>query len=68
MSESEGESLTVIEKYTIDFFPVMVEGEDSGEYIVRERHGLRGCLQHHPHKFFDVSNEETIRGSSDPLL
>jgi hypothetical protein len=55
-------------KNTIDFFPVMVEGEDSGEDVVRERHGLRGGLQHHPDKFFDISNEETVRGASDPLL
>lgn len=54
---------------TVNFLPVMVEGKDSRENVVREiRHGLRGSLQHHGHKFFNVSNEETIRGSSDTLL
>ena len=52
---------------TIDFFPVMVEREDSGEDVVRERHGLRGGLQHHADKFFNISNEEAVRGASDPL-
>lgn len=53
---------------TINFLPVMVEGEDSRENVVREWHGLRGSLEHHANKFFHVSNEETIRGSSDSLL
>lgn len=46
----------------------MVEGKDSGENVVGERHGLRRGLEHHADKFLNVSNEETIRGSSDPLL
>lgn len=53
---------------TINFLPVMVEGKDSGENVVGERHGLRRGLQHHANKFLNVSNEETIRGASDPLL
>lgn len=52
---------------TINFLPVMVEGEYSRENVVRERHRLRRSLQHHPHKFSNISNEETIRGSSDSL-
>lgn len=58
--EEEGEG-------TINFLPVMVEGEDSGENVVRERHGLRGSVEHHAHKFSDIANEEAIRGSSDSL-
>lgn len=54
--------------YTIDFLPVMVEGKDSGENVVGERHGFGGGLQHHGDKFLNVANEETIRGSSDSLL
>jgi len=54
--------------YTINFLPVMVEGKDSGENVVGERHGFGRGLQHHGDKFLNVSNEETIRGSSDALL
>ncbi|KAH0970390.1 hypothetical protein GBA52_022546 [Prunus armeniaca] len=47
----------------------MVKRKNSGENIVRGgRHGLRRGLDHHPHKFLNISNEETVRGSSDPLL
>lgn len=54
--------------YTINFLPVMVEGKDSGENVVGERHGFGGGLQHHGDKLLNVANEETIRGSSDALL
>ena len=57
-----------MDECTINFLPVMVEGKDSGENVVGERHGLRRGLQHHANKFLNVSNEETIRGASDPLL
>lgn len=35
------------EELTVDFLPVVVEGKDSGKYVViRKRHGLRRGLQH----------------------
>jgi len=46
----------------------MVEGKDSRENVVRERHGLGGGFEHHCHKFFNISDEETIRGSSYSLF
>lgn len=55
-------------KSTIYFLPVMVEGENSGEYVVRERHGLGRSLQHKTHELFDIAYEETIRRASNPLL
>lgn len=52
------------EELTIDFLPVMVKGEDSGEDIVGEsRHGVRRGLQHQAHKLCHIPNEETVRGS-----
>jgi len=53
---------------TVKFLPVMVEGKDSRENVVRERHGLRRGFEHHSHKFLNISNEETIRGSSYSLV
>lgn len=54
---------------TVDFLPVVIEGEDSGEDVVRERRdGLRGSVEHHGDEFVDVANEEAIRGASEALL
>lgn len=55
-------------KNTIDFLPVMVEGKNSWENVVGERHRLRRSLQHETHNLFNIAYEETIRGASNPLL
>lgn len=53
---------------TVKLVPVMVEGEDSGEDMMREREdGFGGGVKHHGDNLVDVADEETIRRASYSL-
>lgn len=57
------------EEVTIDLLPVVIEGKDSGEDVVRglRRHWLGGGFQHHANHLLDAANEEAVWGSSYAL-
>ena len=46
----------------------MVERENSRNDVVRKTHGLRRGFKHHPNKLFNISNEEVVRRTSNPLF